>query len=311
MPLARLVGHTDAVSALCVTSTTVKASLVATASADLTLKLWVLDTGKPLLRWTVKAHEKDINYVSFTPNNKLLLTASREKAIKIWQVSNGKPLHTLKGHRRGVWSLAISPVEQLVASVSADRTVKLWSLAGGEACLRTLEGHVTSVLRVQFMHQGSKLITAGSDGLLKVWDLEKKPGDECVCTMDAHADRIWSMFTTQDGHNVMTDGPSTPLLSTLIVTGDAGGTIKIWRDISERVAAEALARRDQQLLQEQELSNMILIRDFKNAAQLAMQLEQPQSLFLLFHPSSSNRSSLLALTTRPLFLFQLLQSSYS
>lgn len=288
-PLTQLVGHTDAVSAVSATNAGARVPLVATASADLTLKLWDLETtSKPTLRWTVKAHEKDINCVAFTPNNKLLLTASQDKTIKVWQVSDGKLVRTFKGHRRGVWSLALSPVEQLVASVSADRTIKLWSLAGDDTCLRTLEGHVNSVLRVQFMHRGAQLITAGSDGLLKVWGLKRKPGDECICTIDAHADRIWTMFTIQEERSAsdaaMTDGPeSSPpsLSSTLIVTGDASGTVKIWRDISEQVAAEALARRDQQLLQEQELSNMMLRRDFKNAAHLAMQLEQPNRLFLL------------------------------
>lgn len=292
-PLAQLVGHTDAVSAVGITSAMAKVPLVATASADLTLKLWALGTTSgPVLRWTVKAHDKDINCVAFTPNNKLLLTASQDKTLKVWQVSDGKLVRTLKGHKRGVWSLAISPVEQLVASVSADRTIKLWSLADdSDACLRTLEGHVNSVLRVQFMHRGTQLITAGSDGLLKVWSLKRKPGDECVCTIDAHTDRIWTMFTVQEGGNTTSDtivsglesspSSSSSSSSTLIVTGDASGTVKIWRDISERVAAESLARRDQQLLQEQELSNMMLRKDFKNAAHLAMQLGQPHRLFLL------------------------------
>jgi WD40 repeat protein len=46
--------------------------------------------------------------------------------------------------------------------------VRLWSLVDG-ACLRTFEGHLASVLRVDFLSSGAQLLSAGADGLIKLW----------------------------------------------------------------------------------------------------------------------------------------------
>lgn len=260
-----LTGHTDVVSAVALSRK--KSDLAATVSSDMTLKVWKLSaTGnvKAKLSWTIKAHDKDINFVTFTPNDKHLITASQDKTIKVWKVEDGSLVSTLAGHKRGVWSVAVSPTEQVLASASADRTVRLWSLAEAGKCLKTLEGHSNSVLRVQFNDDGSQLLTAGSDGLVKVWDVRK--GD-CLCTLDAHSDRIWTIL--------LDDKQS-------LITGDASGTLKLWRDVSEEAALLTRNQRNESILKEQEFSNFMIRKDYTNALLLALQLEQPQRSFHLF-----------------------------
>lgn len=48
--------------------------------------------------------------------------------------------------------------------------MRLWSLADG-SCLRTFEGHQASVLRLDFLSAGTQLLSAGADGLLKLWSV--------------------------------------------------------------------------------------------------------------------------------------------
>jgi U3 small nucleolar RNA-associated protein 13 len=55
------------------------------------------------------------------------------------------------------------------------------------SCLKTFEGHETSVLRVAFVTSGMQLISASSDGLLKLWNI--KTG-ECVNTFEGHTDKV-------------------------------------------------------------------------------------------------------------------------
>ena len=59
----------------------------------------------------------------------------------------------LTGHKRGVWAAAFSPLEQVVATASGDKTVRLWSIKDG-SCLRTLQGHTASVLKLQYLTNG-------------------------------------------------------------------------------------------------------------------------------------------------------------
>ncbi len=73
----------------------------------------------------------------------------------------------LLGHKRGIWDVRFSPVDRRLASCSGDRTVRIWNAGSGE-CLRVLEGHLAATLKVRWMSTATQLVSAGSDGLLKV-----------------------------------------------------------------------------------------------------------------------------------------------
>lgn len=120
-----------------------------TASQDRTLKMWDLtpisastSAGatpvKPKSLATLRAHEKDINSLDLSPNDRFLASGSQDKLVKIFEVdftpsASGpagalKLVGTCKGHRRGVWTVKFSRTDRIVASGAADRTIKLWSL---------------------------------------------------------------------------------------------------------------------------------------------------------------------------------------
>ena len=58
---------------------------------------------------------------------------------------------------------------------AGDKTVRLWSLVDG-ACLRTFEGHLASVLRLDFLSAGTQILSAGADGLIKLWSVRMSGG---------------------------------------------------------------------------------------------------------------------------------------
>jgi U3 small nucleolar RNA-associated protein 13 len=45
-------------------------------------------------------------------------------------------------------------------------------------------------LRLEFVAAGAQLLTAGGDGLLKLWTIKSS---ECVTTLDAHERKIWAL----------------------------------------------------------------------------------------------------------------------
>jgi adenylylsulfate kinase-like enzyme len=100
--------------------------LLATGSADNTVKLWDTSTGKEIK--TLSGHTNTVYGVSFSPDGKLLATGSYDYTVKLWDTTTGKEIKTLNGHTNSVWGVSFSPDGKLLATGSADNTVKLWRL---------------------------------------------------------------------------------------------------------------------------------------------------------------------------------------
>lgn len=240
--------------------------LISTGS-DKLIKVWStmeidLEGSQQKLRplATVSGHEKAINAVAVAPNDSVAATVSQDRTVKIWSLPTLVLQRTLKGHKRGVWAVAFSPVDKAVVTASGDRTVKLWSLADG-SCLRTFEGHVASVLKVDFLSHGAQLLTSGADGLLKLWNVRTS---ECTGTFDAHEDKVWAL-SISDRHGV-------------VATGGGDGSLALWEDSTAMDAADAAAETQANILSEQELSNAVKMKDWKKAAQMALEMNRPGRL---------------------------------
>lgn len=125
--------HTGSVGSVALSRT--RLSFIVSGSQDTCLKLWRIsstDDGDQentlTVAYTAVAHDKDINAVCVSPNDKLIATGSQDKVAKIWDSSDLKLLGVMRGHRRGLWTVQFSPSDQILASGSADGTIKLWSL---------------------------------------------------------------------------------------------------------------------------------------------------------------------------------------
>ena len=221
--------------------------------------------------YTIQAHDKDINTIAIAPNDKVFATGSQDKLAKIWNLQDGSLVGTCKGHKRGVWSVKFSPVDQCLATSSGDRTIKIWSL-NDFSCLRTFEGHTNSILKVDFLTSGLQLVSCGSDGLVKLWTIRT---NECVATLDNHTEKIWALAVRKDEN--------------LVVTGGADSMINLWEDFTEVEFAEKKQAKADLVLKEQELSNYLQRKDWKNAITLALSLEQPFRLLQLFNQILQDR----------------------
>ncbi|KAM6905329.1 transducin beta-like protein 3 [Xenentodon cancila] len=275
--------HTSAVGSI--SCSRMKASFVVTGSHDCTVKVWDLparlsgaegDVCQLTPRTTEKAHDKDVNSVAVSPNDKLLASGSQDRTAKLWSLTGEGNLGLLgvfRGHRRGIWSVCFSPLDQVLATSSADGTTKLWGLQDF-SCLKTFEGHDASVLKCIFVSRGTQLLTSGSDGLVKLWTIKT---NECVKTLDAHQDKVWGLHTSRSNEKM--------------VTGSADSNITVWVDVTDVELAEEQAKQEDQILKQQELSNLLHEKKYLKALGLAISLDQPHTVLTVIKAIRQGESS--------------------
>lgn len=192
-----------------------------------------------------------------SPNDQLLATASQDKTAKIWSSSKLELLGIFKGHRRGVWCVRFSPVDQILLTSSADSTMRLWNIADN-SCLKTIEGHESSVLRAEFITKGLQILSAGADGLAKVWTIKTS---ECNTTLDKHDAKIWSVCVDSEERHFFTGGADSQLIR--------------WKDVTEEKKIKEIEAKQEEILQEQELHNLLAQNKTLKALRLALRLEKP------------------------------------
>ncbi|KAF3186131.1 U3 small nucleolar RNA-associated protein 13 [Orbilia oligospora] len=291
---ARFVGHTESLGAVALSRSEPNQSssfptppkFLITGSKDSTIKRWevpkapegqnnvIIKSSKAL--FTRKAHDKDINFIDISSDDKLFATASQDRTIKVWSAETGETVGICKGHRRGVWSVKFGPSHvtastvggegagRLLLSASGDKTVRLWNL-GDYSCLKTFEGHAGIVLKAMWLNNGLQVASAGGEGLVKIW--EARTG-ECVTTLDGHEDKVWALAGSRD--------------ESIIVTGGGDSVVSFWKDVSEETREERQKEEEKKVEQEQKLANYIQAKDYKSAIILALELNYPYKLLNLF-----------------------------
>jgi WD40 repeat protein len=118
--------------------------------------------------------KKEVNSVAFSPDGERLASAGGDGAVKIRNSRTGAPVLTFPAHKDAVVSVAFHPEGRHLATRGADLKVKVWDLtAPGEAVWTEPCDAVRkfgSAYTVAFSHPDGRLIAAGTDGVVKVWD---------------------------------------------------------------------------------------------------------------------------------------------
>lgn len=143
--------------------------LLATASGDQTLRLWDVDSGRPLGR-PLRGHKDEVLGVNFNRRGDLLASASADGTARLWDVPSGRPSGgPLSGHSDAVWDVAFSPDGDLLATGSADGTARLWDVGSHQPQGYPLSGHVGGLYSLTFTRDGQGLATAGEDQTVRLW----------------------------------------------------------------------------------------------------------------------------------------------
>lgn len=205
-------GHTESVRSLAFTP---DGRILASGSADKTVKLWDVATGAELR--TLGGSTQEVTSVAFSPDGKVLATGfggdvsfniSREgavsirggkgKVITLWDVSSGARLRTLVEDTGSVTSLAFSPDGKTLASGSyltetqgklapigspSSHAITLWDVTTGTKLHSFVRTGFASP-SVTFSSDGKTLLAGGHDTSITFFDTTNKRESATFVSVD-------------------------------------------------------------------------------------------------------------------------------
>lgn len=141
--------------------------LLATVGDDKAVHFWSMPQGA--YHGSLLGHSTRLQSLAFSRCGRGLWTASSDLAVRLWDWEVQDEVRVLRGHRGLV--RALEPMgEQLLVGLGADGGLRIFQVESG-ALLGTGEasggGRAMQVDRTR-----NRAVTAGSDGMLRLWDLD-------------------------------------------------------------------------------------------------------------------------------------------
>ncbi len=146
--------------------------MVATAGGDATAKVWDSFTGQQI--GPALPHETSVLCVAFDPTRDRLVTGCRDGTVSCWQLGSDpaaepKPLFSNQQAEK-IRRVSYRSSGDLIASASMDGTVRIWDANTGLPKAGPFE-HPEFASYCEFLPHANQLITCGSNGEARIWDL--------------------------------------------------------------------------------------------------------------------------------------------
>ena len=181
--------------------------LLAVGCFDGTIFLLDTETRRRLADW--QAHPYVTFDLTFSPDGKKLASANIDSEVKLWDVATQRELASMSGSR----AVAFSSVDETMACRTGTSIFILDEGSTTPRAITNAHGHDegTGVGDVVFSPDGTLLASAGWDGWVRIWNVERGTKQ-----MEFSGDRsaLWCLDWSPDGK--------------YLATGDVHGEVRLW-----------------------------------------------------------------------------------
>ncbi|XP_015675034.1 pleiotropic regulator 1 [Protobothrops mucrosquamatus] len=139
-----------------------------TGSADRTIKIWDLASGK--LKLSLTGHISTVRGVIVSGRSPYLFSCGEDKQVKCWDLEYNKVIRHYHGHLSAVYGLDLHPTIDVLVTCSRDSTARIWDVRT-KAGVHTLSGHTNAVATVKCQAAEPQIITGSHDTTIRLWDM--------------------------------------------------------------------------------------------------------------------------------------------
>jgi WD40 repeat protein len=119
----------------------------------------------------------DLRAITFSHDDQMLAVGGRCGSIRLFTMPDGQLIRDIPAHRQRIRAIAFSSDGSYVASSGEDRLIHVAPVAGGTG--QSLSPRPAKVLAIAF-YGPHHLATAGSDNLIRLWDVQTKNEIGCL-----------------------------------------------------------------------------------------------------------------------------------
>ncbi|KAF3787431.1 pleiotropic regulatory locus 1 protein [Nymphaea thermarum] len=131
-----------------------------TGSADRTIKIWSVATGK--LKLTLTGHIEQIRGLAVSVRHPYMFSAGDDKQVKCWDLEQNKVIRSYHGHLSGVYCLALHPTLDVLLTGGRDSVCRVWDIRT-KAQIFALSGHENTVCSVFTQAVDPQVVTGSHD----------------------------------------------------------------------------------------------------------------------------------------------------
>lgn len=169
--------------------------VLASGSADQTVRLWNIEAGKQIFEMENKYDEIWGIPLEFSPNGRYLVIGAYE-VVKVLDLQDGnRVIATNFAHKRGVQSLSISPDDHYLVTAGVDGELIVWTLPDLHP-VANVKAHNSEIWNVDVSPDGKEVLSGGEDSTAKVWSL---PNLKLLKTIRYHKSPIEYVRYSRDG----------------------------------------------------------------------------------------------------------------